>query len=295
MSDFTETFSHLCKRIDGYLQNCLQEDTIPENLRRAMEYSLLAGGKRIRPSLCLSSAMLFHADMEKCLPFAAAIELIHTYSLIHDDLPCMDDDDLRRGRPSNHKAFGEANALLAGDGLLTDAFWLMTKAHLDPSVLLAAISEIARAAGSSGMVGGQFLDMEATAREGISLSWLQHIHALKTGALLRASCTSGALLGGAHTADYNAMADFGTHLGIAFQIVDDILDEISDPETLGKPVHSDRDKSKTTYPLLVGLEKSRELAARELKDAHSSLSLLPENEWRSFLHDLAAYVVQRVN
>lgn len=282
--------------VEAYLVGCLKDKAIPEDLLAAMEYSLLAGGKRLRPALCLSCASLFHLDPAKALPFAAAIELIHSYSLVHDDLPAMDDDDLRRGKPSNHKMFGEAMAILAGDGLVTEAFGLMaaTVATLPAGRVLAALAEMANAAGAAGMVGGQVLDMDYTGRAGVSYEQLRRMHALKTGALIRASCVSGALLAGAPEQDVENIRKYGEALGAAFQITDDILDEVGDEKALGKPVGSDRELGKTTYPSLLGLDKSRELAAEFVGQAISALAHYPDPD-AAFLRDLAHYILERVS
>jgi geranylgeranyl diphosphate synthase type II len=282
--------------VEAYLAECLKDMNIPAALLKAMEYSLQAGGKRLRPALCLTCASLFHLAPGKALPFAAAIELIHTYSLVHDDLPAMDDDDLRRGKPSNHKMFGEAMAILAGDGLLTEAFGLMasTVTKLPAGRVLAALAEMAAAAGAAGMVGGQALDMEYTGRSGVSFEELKAMHALKTGALIRASCVSGALLAGAPEQDLENVRRYGEAVGAAFQIMDDILDEIGDEKTLGKPVGSDRDQGKTTYPSLLGLDKSRELAAARVSEAVAALESYPD-EAAVFLRDVAQYILERVS
>lgn len=282
--------------IEAYLAGCLRGRDIPERLLASMEYSLNAGGKRLRPALVLSFARLFGETVERVMPFAAALELIHTYSLIHDDLPAMDDDDLRRGKPSNHKQFDEATAILAGDGLLTDAFGLMFSCPRDmpaPRVLSAA-QAVARAAGSSGMVGGQALDMEYTARPGVRLDELRAMHAMKTGALITASCVAGAHLAGAPEPDLDRARRYGENLGAAFQIADDILDVVGDTKTLGKPVGSDERQGKTTYPSLLGLEKSRELAHARAQSAVEALAGLEHIE-AVFLRALARYIVERVN
>ena len=257
-----------------------------------MLYSLQAGGKRLRPVLCMSTAAMCGLAPEKVLPFAGAIEMVHTYSLIHDDLPAMDDDDLRRGKPSNHKAFDEATAILAGDGLLTDAFYVMSGLDLPADRVLAALREFALAAGSSGMVGGQEWDMIFTGMESISLDQLRLMHAMKTGAILRASCVCGALLAGADAGALKAIGDFGAALGVAFQIADDILDVVSDTETLGKPAGSDEEQGKNTYPKLVGLEKSRELARGYADSAQAALARFDGQE-AAFLAALADYTVNR--
>ncbi|MDR2826106.1 MAG: polyprenyl synthetase family protein [Deltaproteobacteria bacterium] len=291
--------------------------TIPGGLKEAMNYSLLAGGKRIRPVLCLSVAGLFGLKTDVALPLAAGIECIHSYSLIHDDLPAMDNDDYRRGRLSNHKKFNEATAILAGDGLLTDAFVLMSDVVVQGTVLpqnaLRALRAVALAAGSSGMVGGQFLDMQYTAEHNISLEQLAHMQVAKTGAMLAVSCHSGALLAGASDDAASAVSSYGRFLGKAFQIVDDILDETGTTEELGKPAGSDARQGKVTYPSLLGLEKSRHLAkeagdaALEALDAaldavvksrhfaaSASLPAEAESEF-VFLRELVSYLLQRTS
>lgn len=281
--------------VEAHLATCLGDRGIPESLRVAMEYSLLAGGKRIRPVLCLTTAGLFGLEAASVLPFACAIECIHTYSLIHDDLPAMDDDDLRRGKPSSHKMFGEATAILAGDGLLTDAFDFMASAGdtLPPARVLEALRLVARAAGASGMVGGQTLDMDYTGRNGVTLEELRAMHAMKTGALLRVACLSGAVLAGAGPDDCARIATYGEAVGAAFQIADDILDEVGDEAQLGKPVGSDAEQGKNTYPSLLGIDRSRELAQHEADRAIESLAPYTGDE-AGFLRSLAHYIVDRV-
>lgn len=314
--------------VEAWLASCLRRENVPPGLVKAMEYSLLAGGKRIRPVLCLLSARLCGLDPAAILPFAGALECIHTYSLIHDDLPAMDDDDLRRGRPSNHKRFDEATAILAGDGLLTDAFALMASvaephilagelAQLDivpedqaldtaakvlraPAVnipasrALRAIILVAEAAGSPGMVGGQYLDMQYTARSDVTLEELAAMHAMKTGAMLRVACEAGAVLAGADREELDALTAYGTAVGAAFQITDDILDETGDEATLGKPVGSDAARNKCTYPSLLGLEKSRDLAAAHAEKATRALQGYTGSA-AALLRGLAAYIVNRVS
>ena len=205
------------KLVESYLATCLDGQEMPPRLRESMLYSLQAGGKRLRPVLCLSCAALCGLKPEDVLPFASAIEMVHTYSLIHDDLPAMDDDDLRRGKPSNHKAFDEATAILAGDALLTDAFAHMCRVELPAGQVLRAVAEFARAAGSSGMVGGQEWDMLYTGLPPVSMAELRRMHAMKTGALLRASCVCGALLAGAADDVCERIGRYGAALGVAFQ------------------------------------------------------------------------------
>lgn len=285
--------------VEDYLAACLADRGIPARLRAAMEYSLNAGGKRVRPVLCLTTGALFGLPAEQVMPFAAALEMIHTYSLIHDDLPAMDDDDLRRGKPSNHKMFDEATAILAGDGLLTDAFDFMAgvgvgDGGIPPANVLAALRVVARAAGAPGMVGGQALDMEYTGRAGVTLDEMAAMHAMKTGALLRASCLSGALLAGVDADAQARIGDYGAHIGAAFQIVDDILDEVGDEAEIGKPVGSDAEQGKTTYPSLLGVERSRALARERADAAIERLSPYSGPD-ADFLRSLASYIVDRAS
>ena len=269
---------------------------VPPGLLQAMEYSLLAGGKRIRPVLCLISARLFGLERDAAMPFAGALECIHTYSLIHDDLPAMDNDDLRRGKPSSHKQFGEAAAILAGDGLLTDAFALMASVHtqIPADRVLAAIRLAARAAGSPGMVGGQFLDMQYTARQGVGLEELMAMQAMKTGALLCAACRCGAVLAGADEQGVAALAAYGQAIGAAFQITDDILDATGSELSLGKPVGSDAAQKKSTYPALLGLDKSRAAAQTQVDAAVQALAAYDAPP-ADLLRGLAVYIVNRVS
>lgn len=232
----------------------------------AMEYSLLAGGKRVRPVLTLEVCRMCGGDPVQALPFACAAEMIHTYSLIHDDLPCMDDDDLRRGRPTNHKVFGEANAVLAGDGLLTAAFETMLAPgqKLPPERVLEAAGILARAAGGRGMVGGQVLDMAGEGRA-LGLTEVEELQRLKTGALIRAAVEMGCAVAGGAEEQREALCRYADCLGLAFQIQDDILDVVGDEATLGKPIGSDVRSDKTTFVALKGLADCRILVA-ELTD-----------------------------
>lgn len=270
---------------------------VPAGLLQAMSYSLLAGGKRLRPALCLTFAALFGLAPEKVMPFAVGIECIHTYSLIHDDLPCMDNDDLRRGKPSCHKRFGECAAVLAGDALLTDAFVHMGRCgrDIDPARVLAAMLEMGSAAGSSGMAGGQFLDMAYTGGGKAGITELAAMHAMKTGAMIRAACVTGAILAGAGEEGVAGAAAYGENLGAAFQIMDDILDETGSEETLGKPVGSDRGKIKLTYPALQGLEAGRKRALEHAEKAAAALAGLGLCAEIGFLQGLAKYVINRVS
>jgi geranylgeranyl diphosphate synthase type II len=232
-------------------------------LFEAMRYSLLAGGKRLRPILALAACEAAGGPLEAALGFGCAVEMIHTYSLIHDDLPCMDDDDLRRGRPTNHKVFGEAIATLAGDGLLTDAFKVLARSSLSArvpaSALLEAVAELAEAAGSAGMVGGQVIDLLGEGRE-LSLAELEVMHSQKTGALFVASVCGGARLGGATEAQVAALREYARNLGLAFQVADDLLDVEASAEQIGKRTQKDAARGKATYPALLGIERSRAMA-----------------------------------
>ncbi len=281
--------------VETFLAGCLKNRDIPAKLLESMEYSLLAGGKRLRPVLCLAVCDLLGGKREAALPFAAGLEIIHTYTLIHDDLPAMDDDDLRRGKPTNHVTFGEATAILAGDGLLTEAFAIMTQAAqggIAPERVLRAIAEAAKATGAAGTVGGQILDMEFTGRGNVTLEALADMHARKTGQLFRIACLGGAILADGNDQVCGLLADYGAALGAAFQIADDILDETADTATLGKSVGSDAASGKTTYPSLLGLERSRELAAQKAEEAVACLADYT-GEIADFLRELARYSVAR--
>jgi geranylgeranyl pyrophosphate synthase len=264
----------------------------PARLAESIHYSLLAGGKRFRPALVLESFQACGGaavGRDAALAAAAALELVHTFSLVHDDLPAMDDDDLRRGRPTNHKVYGEATAILAGDAMTTLAFEVL--AHVAPAeVAVRLVAELAHAAGPAGMIGGQVLDMEGVQRA-LPLGDLQRLHRMKTGALLTAACRTGAIAAGADARALDALTRFGRHIGLAFQIVDDLLDETSTPEQLGKATGKDRGKGKNTYPRLLGLEASRAEAARQLAEALSAIELLGPGA--AGLRALAAFVVER--
>ena len=280
---------------ENYLASCLKGRDIPARLLEAMEYSLMAGGKRLRPALCLAVCDLLGGRSEAVLPFAVALEIIHTYTLVHDDLPAMDNDDLRRGKPTNHMVFGEATAILAGDGLLTEAFWFMTRPAalgVSPARVLEAVAEASKATGAAGTVGGQVLDMDFTGREGVSLEELADMHARKTGQLFRISCLAGAILSEADADACDRLAAYGAALGAAFQIADDILDETADTATLGKSAGSDAACGKTTYPALLGLARSRELAEQKAQAAVDCLAPY-SGEHADFLRELALYTVKR--
>ncbi len=244
----------------------------PPSLRTAMAYSLMAGGKRFRPILALAAAETCGGDRRAALPAACALEYVHTYSLIHDDLPAMDDDDFRRGKPTSHKVFGEARAILAGDALLTRAFDIIASSRgLDHAIRLAQIAEIARAAGAAGMVGGQTADIEAEGKK-VGPSAVLAIHRRKTGALITASVRVGALAAGAKPPLLKKLSRYGEYLGAAFQIADDILDEEGELSTMGKTPGSDRRRGKATFPAAVGLEKARREAGKLGREAKRALN-----------------------
>lgn len=281
------------KEMDEFLDSWpFKEMEVPHRLKEAMRYSLNAGGKRIRPVLCMTWAAVCGMDPRYVVPFGAAIEMIHTYSLIHDDLPAMDNDDLRRGKPSSHKAFDEATAILAGDGLLTDSFWLMSKLPFPAETLLSAIGEVAFCAGSSGMVGGQMLDMIYTGKGNITKEELSSMEALKTGKMFRASCTCGVILAGGTGQMREQAMRYGAYLGWAFQIADDILDITGDTLTMGKPAGSDYKSGKLTWPALIGMAECRKLAISMSEKAKKALRNMIGQE-PEFLRSLADYVVQR--
>jgi geranylgeranyl diphosphate synthase type II len=267
------------------------ETTPPVSIHRAMRYSVFAGGKRIRPGLCLEAATLFDADRGAALEIGCALEFIHTYSLIHDDLPALDNDDLRRGKPTCHKQFGESIAILAGDGLLTFAFETLANAPIDAVRRLLVIQEISHAAGTvNGMVGGQVADVEAEGKT-IEAATLEYIHRAKTAALIRASVTAGALAGRASEDDAARIRRFGEKIGWAFQVVDDILDVEESSAALGKTAGKDQQQQKATYPALYGLEKSHEMADTLLREALAELA--PYGARAAQLEELARFLTGR--
>jgi geranylgeranyl diphosphate synthase type II len=267
------------------------ENTRPLTIHQAMRYSVQAGGKRVRPILCLESARIFSADVNPVLPVACALEFIHTYSLIHDDLPALDNDDLRRGKPTCHKKFNEATAILAGDALLTLAFETLANAPIEPARRVAILSHVAASAGTvKGMVGGQVADIEAEGRT-IAPAELEYIHRSKTAALIRASVVAGAIGGGAGDQDVERLKSFGETIGWAFQVVDDILDVEESSASLGKTAGKDVAQKKATYPSIYGLEKSRQFA-KELGD-RAMAEIEPYEERASRLRELAEMIVHR--
>ena len=266
-------------------------DTMPPTIHQAMRYSVFAGGKRIRPMLCLEASRIFSAETSAAVESGCALEFIHTYSLIHDDLPALDNDDLRRGKPTCHKQFNEATAILAGDALLTLAFETLSRIPTDAARCVQVIREISSAAGTrDGMVGGQVADIEAE-RKPVTAEMLAYIHRSKTAALIRASVVSGAICGGGHEEDVERMRRFGDNIGWAFQVVDDILDVEESSAALGKTAGKDQAQQKATYPALFGLQKSREFAKELATKALDELTVYGERAAR--LRELAEFLVLR--
>lgn len=294
--DLKKYLTDMRQLIDDHLGRYLPpEDELPSSIHSSMRYSVFAGGKRVRPILMLAACEAVGGDRRMAMPAACAMEMIHTYSLIHDDLPAMDNDDFRRGNPTNHKVFGEATAILAGDALLTEAFILLSRPEnaetSGPGVLAKVIHEIALCSGSRGMIGGQVVDMESEGRKEIDLATVQYIHTHKTGALIRASVKTGALLGGAGDEDLAAMVRYGESIGLAFQIADDILDIEGTTEQIGKDAGSDQARGKATYPAVMGLAESKRRAAELVATALDALSSFDEKA--EPLRAIASYIVQR--
>lgn len=289
--------SSLKYRVD-YIEKLLKEHMPEEKgyqktIFEAMNYSLKAGGKRLRPILTLEACRIVGGNEEDAIPFAIAIEMIHTYSLIHDDLPALDNDDLRRGRPTNHKVYGDAMAILAGDGLLNYAFEIMLSSSIgkeNPAKYLNAINEIAKSSGVYGMIGGQVVDIESEDKK-IEMEKLDFIHLNKTAAIIVGCMRAGAIIGDATEEQLENITKYATNIGLSFQIADDILDITGDESKLGKKVGSDIDNNKSTYPSLIGLEKSKEIANDLINEAKTRISNIKgDNE---FLNDLAEYIVAR--
>jgi geranylgeranyl diphosphate synthase type II len=278
--------------IEAALEKLLPaEDTQPPSIHHAMRYSVQAGGKRIRPILCLEAARVFTEKVDGAVRVGCAIEFIHTYSLIHDDLPSLDNDDLRRGKPTNHKVFGEAIAILAGDALLTLAFQTLAGAPLAPAERVGAIAELSAAAGTiDGMVGGQVADLEAEGKP-LNEATLEYIHRSKTAALIRGAIAAGAIAGGAADEDIERLRGFGEAVGWAFQVVDDILDVEESSAALGKTAGKDQSQKKATYPALYGMEKSRAIAA-EL-EASARMQIAPYEARGTRLLQLAEFLIAR--
>ncbi len=279
-------------RVDDALRRWVPpESTLPESIHKAMRYSLFAGGKRIRPILCLAAAEAVSDAPAGIESAACTLELVHTYSLIHDDLPALDNDDLRRGVPTCHKVFGDAIAILAGDALLTLAFQVLAQMECTPERSIALIAELSTAAGTvNGMIGGQVCDLEGEGQHP-NAALLETIHRAKTGALLRASLRMGGIYAGADHQQLHALSCYGEHVGLAFQIVDDVLDVEQSSEALGKTAGKDVQQHKITFPAVYGLERSRAMAEQERLAAH--LALRPLDERAERLRELADFIVHR--
>ncbi|MFN3396152.1 MAG: polyprenyl synthetase family protein [Thermodesulfovibrionales bacterium] len=278
--------------VNAFIDNYFDSIIKPDQLKDSIIYSLSAGGKRIRPILCIASYEACGGRAEDIVPYASAIEFIHTYSLIHDDLPAMDNDDLRRGKPTNHRVFGEGMAILAGDGLLTETFYLLSSnpSNFDTKLVLEVINEIAISAGIKGMVGGQAADLIYETKEPDSET-LCFIHTHKTASLIKASVKVGGILADCNDERLDSLTNYGEKIGLAFQIIDDILDVEGETEVIGKPKGSDEKKKKMTYPRLYGIDKSRQMASELIEKAIGALSLFDEKAGP--LRWIARYLIER--
>ena len=291
-------FKQLLKERINYIESLLnnytpKEEGYQKTIMEAMNYSLKAGGKRLRPILTLESCRIVGGNEEDAIPFAMAIEMIHTYSLIHDDLPALDNDDLRRGKPTNHKVFGEGMATLAGDALLNYAFEVMLSSAIDKedaNKYLKAINEVAKHAGIYGMIGGQVVDVESENKV-IDKDKLDFIHLNKTAAMIIGCMRAGAIVGGADKEALEKITTYAKNIGLSFQIDDDILDIVGEEEKLGKPIGSDLENHKSTYPSLLGLEESRRIANELIDEAKNSIKGLSSEV--EFLNQLADYIINR--
>ena len=265
--------------------------SINDTVKKAMEYSLMSGGKRVRPMLLMAAADAVNESGSKFLTIAAALEMIHTYSLIHDDLPAMDNDDLRRGKPTTHKVFGEAIAILAGDALLTLAFEVMLRQRgVSHASILFVVDEVSQAAGVAGMIGGQAIDLESEGKK-IDLETLKKMHIGKTGALFKAAIRSGAILAGASSSQLKALTNYANNFGLAFQITDDILDVTGDEKIFGKPIGSDERNQKSTYVTLTSLDEAKKLASEAVDNGVNALKIFGEEA--DFLRNLIKYLLTR--
>ena len=277
-------------------EHLLPSDRYPQSLIKSMHYSVFAGGKRLRPILVLAAAETVKGPVKQIMPFALGVELIHTYTLIHDDLPALDNDDLRRGKPTNHKAFGEATAILSGDALQTYAFQLMTDTKLmkeiAPESILRAVHELSHAVGPLGTIGGQLVDLESEGKQ-IDAPVLEYIHVHKTGFLIRASIRSGGILSQCSEKDLDALAHFGENIGLAFQIIDDILDVTGDQAELGKDAKSDIKSGKATYPALLGIKESKKKAKNLIDDGIAYLDRFDTSA--DHLREIALYFISRTH
>lgn len=282
--------------IDSFLKKYIsakkKDKDCPKHLADAMGYALMAGGKRVRPVLCIAAYEAVGGSTDSILPIASSLELIHTYSLIHDDLPAMDNDDFRRNQPTTHKVYGEATAILAGDGLLTDAFSMVSKADSSPKTLISIISELSYGSGPGGMVGGQTVDILLEGKKA-KKEELSYIHTHKTGALIRASVRIGAIMAKASAARLNALTEYGEKIGLAFQVIDDILDVTGTKEELGKSAGADNVRGKNTYPSIFGLNASQKIAEELISDSLNALKIFDKKA--EPLKEIAKYIISRRN
>lgn len=295
MSNLTKDWANLAQEVERILDQTLpQAETFPQIIHEAMRYSTLGGGKRLRAILAMGACAAVGGDIKVTGGLVAAIEMVHAYSLVHDDLPCMDDDELRRGKPTNHIVYGEAIAVLAGDALLTEAFAELAKMPekygVSPEVTVQVIGELARGAGSQGMVGGQVVDISSE-DQSVDVDTLKYIHRHKTGALFKAALRGGALLGKASAEQLDKITKYGESFGLAFQITDDILDEVGEAEQLGKAVRADQRLGKQTYPRLFGLDESRKMAEQCVLECHEALEGFSDQAW--LLRELASFIIRR--
>ena len=291
---FKEYMSNRLISIEDKLNSSFKipEHKVENQFIDILKYPILAGGKRFRPILTLLTAEMFGFDYKKALNPACSIELIHTYSLVHDDLPAMDNDDLRRGMPTCHVKYGYANAILAGDALLTHAFAVLADTDVDGNIIRRLFKEISFASGGYGMVMGQYLDL-AFENSGIDFEMLKNLHAKKTGALIRASVRCGGIVAGIDESDLENINIYGDSIGLAFQIQDDILDKISDSQTLGKTVGKDESADKLTYVKQFGIDGAQKKATEAIEKAIEAISHYDDNEYRSHLIEIAKYIVER--
>lgn len=291
-------FKQILKEKANHIENLLneympKEEGYQKTIIEAMNYSLKAGGKRLRPILTLEACKIVGGNEKDCIPFAVAIEMIHTYSLIHDDLPALDNDDLRRGKKTNHIVYGEDMAILAGDALLNYAFEVMLSNSIgkeNPTKYLKAINEIAKSSGIHGMIGGQVVDIQSE-NKNIPKEKLDYIHNNKTASIIIGCMRAGAIIGDSDEKCLDKITKYANNIGLTFQIIDDILDIVGDESKLGKNVGSDIDNHKSTYPSILGLDKSKEIAYKLIKEAKDSISYIGEDT--KFLDDLADYIIDR--
>ncbi|MBL0701316.1 MAG: polyprenyl synthetase family protein [Desulfosarcina sp.] len=298
MFKFKKYLTEKQELVNNSLRNILEHFTVNNRLMKAVEFSLMAEGKRVRPVLCIAACEAVHGDIRDTLPVACALEMIHTYSLIHDDLPAMDDDDLRRGKPTCHIQFDEATAILAGDALLTLAFQILSSANIlsghnvknHPSVWLKIINILSSASGWNGMIGGQMLDISSEDSV-LNLDKLEHMHSLKTGALIEASVSAGAIIGGCNTKQLKHLSLYAKKIGLAFQVADDILNVEGDPLVMGKTAGTDAHRNKNTYPSLMGLNGSKKFAGQLICDALQALNNFDKSS--DPLRKIASYIINR--